>query len=449
MSQMKIGCLMWYDSSMDEYGNINYQISKKYCDKYGYDLIKSSEKNYTDRTSHWERLPLILKNIDNYDYLIWIDADAHFYIDSPPITNLIEAHPDKLFIFSQDIDLLPNNVDINNIDNTKFFVANPYSEHSVVNSGVFIVKNSLKSKQILNEWGTSIDLFNKRYGFKHLRNRILYNDQGVLRLMLDKNIMNIRDESVTIDYGILQFFPNVDSNTFPRAIKECNSTEYGLKKQAFICHWTKYNHAGRVEQSIRYLESQCDVMKKYYDPHILMGKDVLLDIVEEIQKPNKKVLVFGLGYDSKIWYYANNEKNIWFLESNKEYINLNPYIEKKYIIHHEFTNINVVKSFTLTPSDIEKYPIPQELLKNAPYDIILIDGPTGYNNLQPGRLLPFYWSSKYLSNQNTIFYIDDTERKLETYCFNKYFNNVKILRKFYRLVNKNKCETIKCIKNTN
>ena len=33
------------------------------------------------------------------------------------------------------------------------------------------------------------------------------------------------------------------------------------------------------------------------------------------------MLVFGLGYDSKMWY--NGNKNTYFIESNDEYISLN------------------------------------------------------------------------------------------------------------------------------
>ena len=39
----------------------------------------------------------------------------------------------------------------------------------------------------------------------------------------------------------------------------------------------------------------------------------------------------------------------------------------------------------------------------------------------PGRLLPIYWSNKYLSKSNTIIYIDDSERELEKYFIKNYF----------------------------
>ena len=80
----------------------------------------------------------------------------------------------------------------------------------------------------------------------------------------------------------------------------------------------------------------------------------------------------------------------------------------------------------LTIEDIDKYIIPDRLLNLAPFDIIIVDGPTGYNNNMPGRLLPIYWSNKYLSKSNTIIYIDDSERELEKYCIKNYCDNKNI-----------------------
>ena len=104
----KIGIFMWFDDKIKEYADINYKINTIYCDKYGYTLITSNTRRYPNRKPHWERLPLLLEYFDTFDYLIWIDADAHFYIDSPPITNVIDTYPDKLFIFSGDTDIKQN-----------------------------------------------------------------------------------------------------------------------------------------------------------------------------------------------------------------------------------------------------------------------------------------------------------------------------------------------------
>jgi hypothetical protein len=98
----------------------------------------------------------------------------------------------------------------------------------------------------------------------------------------------------------------------------------------------------------------------------------------------------------------------------------------------------------MTEQEIEKYSIPKELLQNAPYDLIIVDGPTGFNDVVPGRLLPIYWSSKYLSKKGTMIYVDDAERKLENHCIKKFLSTAKHVKTFIRVINpKYLCETTK------
>ena len=60
---------------------------------------------------------------------------------------------------------------------------------------------------------------------------------------------------------------------------------------------------------------------EFYNNNIQIDKKVIDDIFKNI-KPNTKMLVFGLGYDSKMWYEGNN-KNTFFVENKDEYIELN------------------------------------------------------------------------------------------------------------------------------
>ena len=159
---------------------------------------------------------------------------------------------------------------------------------------------------------------------------------------------------------------------------------------------------------------------EYYDKRIQIDMKVINDVFKNFT-PNTKMLVFGLGYDSKMWYEGNN-KNTYFIENKNEYIELN-----KKNIHFD----NIIKydyetkcktSTKLTDLEINKFQIPEEILKLAPFDIIIIDGPEGYNEEKPGRLIPCYWST-LLSKPGTIIYIDDSSRFLEDYCIKKYFDN--------------------------
>lgn len=147
-----------------------------------------------------------------------------------------------------------------------------------------------------------------------------------------------------------------------------------------------------------------------------MINDILLQVT-----PNSKMLVFGLGYDSKIWFECNS-KNTFFVEDKDEYIELNiKDIPQDNIIKYNYKTV-CDSSVCLTDHEIEEFKIPEKILNEAPFDIILIDGPGGYSPKTPGRLIPCYWST-LLSKPGTVIYIDDSSRKLETYCIQKFFND--------------------------
>lgn len=200
---MKIGLVMFYDNNVKAYGNLNYDINKKYCEKYNLQLIKATNKKYKNRHSAWERLPLLLEHISNFDYLIWIDADAFFYIDSSNITDIIDKNIN--FIFSKDIG------------------------NKNINSGFFIVKNSEYSIEFLKKWAYDEELF-KINPFP------VWWDQGVLIDMYNKNILDIQNNCIEYEYGVLQHFNKNDK----------------LDK-TYVYHLAGKSHEERIEASQNYL----------------------------------------------------------------------------------------------------------------------------------------------------------------------------------------------------
>lgn len=183
----KICVVMWYDKNISDYADICYELNKKYCEKNGYDIIKDSTIRLPNKKPHYERIPLISKILHRYDYIIWVDSDAHFYIDSIPIKNFIEKYKDKDFIFSGDQD-------------RKVYESVLNISKDKINTGVFIVKNTKYSLKILNMWAYDKYLFDNRV------NKRAWNDQGVLRLIYQRNILHFKDHSEVVPYGILQNF---------------------------------------------------------------------------------------------------------------------------------------------------------------------------------------------------------------------------------------------------
>jgi|TARA_R110000803_G_scaffold152884_1_gene217860 hypothetical protein len=228
---MKIGVLMWYDRDIEDYGDNCYKINKVYCDKYNYDLIKSSERVYDStslpfRKAHWERYPLILKHIKSYDYVIWIDADAFFYNVSPPITDLINKHK-KEILFSEDSNRL-----------------NP----PAVNSGVLILKNTARVINIIKKWAYSEELKDKYCGYKlidgYLCPRMNWvEDQAVVRGFVKDNVDDINNISKLIPYLELQHYDVSERDVLVR-----------LKKIPYIFHLAG-KHKFRLKESKNYLNT--------------------------------------------------------------------------------------------------------------------------------------------------------------------------------------------------
>jgi len=203
---MNIGIVMFYDRAIESYGKLNYQINKHYCEKHNFKLILSTDKKLQHRHSAWERIPLLLENISNYDYLMWIDADAFFYEDAKNIVEIINSHPDVNFIFSNDIG----------------------DKH--INSGVFIVKHTEYSIAFLKRWLYDEELYKKN---PHPG----WWDQGVLIDMYNKNILDIRENCVHLNYGILQHFYDNDK----------------VENVSLIYHLAGRSAAKRCEASKQYL----------------------------------------------------------------------------------------------------------------------------------------------------------------------------------------------------
>lgn len=207
---MKLGLIMFYDEAIEDYAYFSYKINEMYCEKYGIKLILSKTKTYKNRHPAWERLPLILKNLKNYDYLIWVDADAFFYYDSDNILDIIKKNYSSNFIFSNDI------------------------KDKNINTGFFIVKNTEYSFNFLNRWAFDENLYES--------NTMKYWwDQGVLIYIFENNILNIKENSITYDYGILQDFNFSES-----------------KKKPFICHLAGKDKNTRVSIIKDYFKNICE-----------------------------------------------------------------------------------------------------------------------------------------------------------------------------------------------
>lgn len=192
---MKIALLTFYNEAIADYGDITSKINELYCKKHNITWIISTNPKYTDRHPAWENLPMLLTHIDDYDYVVWIDADAFFYVDGPSIEEFIMRNNETDFIFSRDLGNRPP----------------PFGE---INTGIFVAKKTEYSKKFLKLWAYDEELYRN--------NTMKYRwDQGVLNDMYRQNVMDVQSHhhSIVLEYGALQHFERDELGTFtPRPL---------------------------------------------------------------------------------------------------------------------------------------------------------------------------------------------------------------------------------------
>jgi hypothetical protein len=133
---MKIAVFQFYTSNV-VYGPYSETINEKYCNEKGYTYIceKDNSKINTiaeDRSLHWGKVKLVQEvlNTNNFDYVLFLDADAIISDFNQRIEDFIDDRYDM--IFAEDI-----------------------GHHSSMNTGVFLSKNSEWTKNFFNTWWES------------------------------------------------------------------------------------------------------------------------------------------------------------------------------------------------------------------------------------------------------------------------------------------------------
>lgn len=234
----------WANNQNNYYNNItNSNPESESQTKYHFKIITSNDP-YTEFVSnkkpHWNRIPMLkeylYKKVGDdyaYDYVMWLDADACFRVNNEYkdlFESIINRYSCKNIIFSADrneyipfftvffafflIIVIMTIYYMYNPFNTLYFYSIAslfiigmlilliwgmvkYNSDWCLNSGIIIMKNSEYSRKIINYW-MSTDCY---------VNRVKpWQDQGCLRYSYVQNINKLRNNSVILDYGVLQRF---------------------------------------------------------------------------------------------------------------------------------------------------------------------------------------------------------------------------------------------------
>ena len=144
----------------EKYKQITYwsrQNKISYCNHHGYDFIEDETVYNKDKPIPWTKIPLLLKYIDSYDYLVWIDADILIMNKNIKIEDFIKLYSDRDIICGSDWRMINTGVMIiKSSEFSKKFIA--YMEENVYDP------NEDKNERYLNwEQGSFINMYDKNY----------------------------------------------------------------------------------------------------------------------------------------------------------------------------------------------------------------------------------------------------------------------------------------------
>ena len=130
------------------YGSWDYfawseKINRHYCERHGYEYVVSRETPRQDRHGNWQKVLTVLSELNDCDYLLFVDADAIFYGQEFKIE-------EELLPIFEDTKLLLMNQDIG-CENTRWCPGLP-------NTGVFLARTCQATREIFEFWNSVSDV---------------------------------------------------------------------------------------------------------------------------------------------------------------------------------------------------------------------------------------------------------------------------------------------------
>jgi len=128
-----------------EYFAWSEKINRRYCERHGYSYVARRNPGRTDRHINWQKIPDIIAELQDCDYLLSLDADAFFYAQELKIEEeLIPLMGDKHVLMAQDF----------GSEQERWTPGFP-------NAGVILMKATGQVKRFLADWDQSSEIDDK------------------------------------------------------------------------------------------------------------------------------------------------------------------------------------------------------------------------------------------------------------------------------------------------
>lgn len=140
------------------------------------------------------------------------------------------------------------------------------------------------------------------------------------------------------------------------------------------------------------------------------------------KKPRCKLLVFGIGHDSLLWTRINRRGRSVFIEDKTDWYrhvtNRHPQIEA-YLIDYG-TSRSQWKELLSHPAQLG-LTLPRSVVEET-WDVIVVDGPKGNKDSDPGRMKSIYWAAELANRPGKVF-VDDSSREVEDAYASRYLGS--------------------------
>jgi len=112
--QLRVGIMTFYGGLDEEMKKASMKNKYEYARRHDYEVLVGDSEIDQSRPTAWSKFPIMMRYLPDYDYMMWIDADALFMNMSIKVEDLIDFEHD-LFLAKDESD---------------------------IQTGVFIIKNS-------------------------------------------------------------------------------------------------------------------------------------------------------------------------------------------------------------------------------------------------------------------------------------------------------------------
>ena len=218
---LKICVIMFYTKDY-KIGLQSEIINREYCKKNNYTFVvyNNVPNELESRHSSWCKHYYLLENIENFDYVMWIDADAFFCNHSIKIEDWIDKSDNKDYIIARDA----------GYSRMKYSQNKKFNKDPLLNSGVIIMKNTENNKNLLKHIlydPIHEDNYNKTRSTNSIT-RMHGWDQAAVRYVYKQNVLNMKENMwISTD-------TNLNNNCHPKDIDEY------IENGGYIIHLTTF-----------------------------------------------------------------------------------------------------------------------------------------------------------------------------------------------------------------